>query len=103
MIYTSNYKTMEHSDFKTISISKDKGEDAGYKGDVNMNVTDVGPMDLQIGANEGQYMTVRIPATDTEHMYIDDVDVINEDLGIEKSAFSVPKKSRRWSPGSKTA
>jgi len=49
--------------------------DAGYTGDVNMNVTDVGPMDLQIGANEGQYMTVRIPAMDTEHMYIDDVNV----------------------------
>ena len=49
--------------------------EAGYTGDVNMNVTDVGPMDLQIGANEGQYMTVRIPATDTEHMYIDDVNV----------------------------
>lgn len=49
--------------------------EAGYTGDIKMNVTDVGPMDLQIGANEGQYMTVRIPATDTEHMYIDDVDV----------------------------
>lgn len=44
-------------------------------GKITMNVTDVGPMDLQIGANEGQYMTVRIPAMDTEHMYIDDVDV----------------------------
>ena len=49
--------------------------EAGYTGDVNMNVTDVGPMDLQIGANEGQYMTVRIPAMDTEHMYIDDINV----------------------------
>ena len=44
-------------------------------GKITMNVTDVGPMDLQIGANEGQYMTVRIPAMDTEHMYIDDIDV----------------------------
>ena len=49
--------------------------EAGYTGDIKMNVTDVGPMDLQIGANEGQYMTVRIPATDTKHMYIDDVNV----------------------------
>ncbi len=49
--------------------------EAGYTGDIKMNVTDVGPMDLQIGANEGQYMTVRIPAMDTEHMYIDDIDV----------------------------
>ena len=48
---------------------------AGYTGAVSMNVTDVGPMDLQIGANEGQYMTVQIPAVDTKHLYIDDVDV----------------------------
>ena len=49
---------------------------AGYEDEViTMNVTDVGPMDLQIGANEGQYMTVYIPAVDTEHLYIDDVDV----------------------------
>ena len=42
---------------------------------IDLNVTDVGPMNLQIGANEGQYMTVQIPAMDTKHMYIDDVDV----------------------------
>ena len=49
--------------------------DEGYTGSINMEVTDIGPMDLQIGANEGQQMTVRIPATDTKSLYIDDVDV----------------------------
>lgn len=48
---------------------------AGYTGAIEMNVTDVGPMDLQIGANEGQFMTVQIPSIDTEHLYIDDVNV----------------------------
>ena len=48
---------------------------ADYTGSISMNVTDVGPMNLQIGANEGQSMTVQIPAMDTKHMYIDDVDV----------------------------
>ncbi len=49
--------------------------DADYSGRIDLNVTDVGPIDLQIGANEGQYMTVQIPAMDTKHMYIDDLDV----------------------------
>lgn len=46
-----------------------------YSGDLSIEVTDIGPMDLQIGANEGQQMTVRIAAMDSKSMYIDDVDV----------------------------
>ncbi|SDB37169.1 flagellin [Pseudobutyrivibrio sp. YE44] len=44
-------------------------------GIVTFNVTDIGSMSLQIGANEGQSMLVRIAAVTTEFMYIDDVDV----------------------------
>ncbi|MCR4675035.1 MAG: flagellin [Lachnospiraceae bacterium] len=49
--------------------------DAGATGTVEMNVTTMGPMVLQIGANEGQQMSVKIPACDTESLYIDTVDV----------------------------
>ncbi len=49
--------------------------DAGYTGDVSLDVTDMGPMALQIGANEGQQMTVKIPSCDTKSLYIDEVDV----------------------------
>lgn len=42
---------------------------------VSLEVTDIGPMDLQIGANEGQQMSVRIPSMDLEHLYLDDIDV----------------------------
>ncbi|MCR4798156.1 MAG: flagellin [Lachnospiraceae bacterium] len=51
------------------------GADDPDKGKVTLNVTDLGPMDLQIGANEHQQMTVKIPATDTKSLYIDDLDV----------------------------
>ncbi|MBE5910508.1 flagellin N-terminal helical domain-containing protein [Pseudobutyrivibrio sp.] len=44
-------------------------------GMVTFNVTDIGSMTLQVGANEGQQMKVRIAAVTTEFMYIDDVDV----------------------------
>ncbi len=54
---------------------KDDSATPKVDGIISLNVTDVGPMDLQIGANEGQYMTVQIPAIDTKHMYIDDLDV----------------------------
>ena len=49
--------------------------DADATGDVSMNVTDMGPMVLQIGANENQQMSVKIPSCDTECLYIDTLDV----------------------------
>ncbi|PHU35393.1 flagellin [Pseudobutyrivibrio ruminis] len=49
--------------------------DDGYTGNVTLNVTDIGSMALQVGANEGQQMKVRIAAVTTQFMYIDDVDV----------------------------
>ncbi|SCZ78872.1 flagellin N-terminal helical domain-containing protein [Pseudobutyrivibrio xylanivorans] len=46
-----------------------------YDGLITFNVTDIGSMALQVGANEGQSMKVRIASVSTEFMYIDDVDV----------------------------
>ncbi len=44
-------------------------------GKISMKVTDVGPMDIQIGANEGQSMAVQIPSTRVEDLYLDEIDV----------------------------
>lgn len=44
-------------------------------GDVSLEVTDIGTMTFQIGANEGQTMDVRIPEISSKSLYIDDVDV----------------------------
>jgi flagellin len=44
----------------------------------------MGPMALQIGANEGQQMNVKIPACDAESLYVDDVDVTTV-LGAERA------------------
>jgi flagellin len=51
----------------------------GYTGNVTFNVTDIGSMALQVGANEGQQMKVRIASVTTEYMYIDDVDVTRQE------------------------
>lgn len=52
----------------------------GFKNDttnpeISLDVTEIGIMDLQIGANEGQTMQLRIPATDVESLYLDDINV----------------------------
>lgn len=52
--------------------------------DVSISVTSMGPMALQIGANEGQQMNVKIPACDAESLYVDDVDVTTV-LGAERA------------------
>ncbi len=53
--------------------------DVGYTGEIAFNVTDIGSMNLQIGANEGQSMEVRIACVNTQYMYIDDVDVTRQE------------------------
>lgn len=55
--------------------------DAGKKGDVDIEVTDIGTMTLQIGANEHQTMQVRIPEISSETLYLDEVDVTKVDGG----------------------
>ncbi|MCR5668559.1 MAG: flagellin [Lachnospiraceae bacterium] len=85
-------KTSEFGSQATVAVSGNKATitdvsgfkmsmliDEGFSGDISLEVTDVGPMDLQIGANEGQQMAVRIPATDTKSLYIDDLDVSTVD------------------------
>ena len=47
----------------------------GTTGDVKMNVTSIGTMTLQIGANENQVVDVRIPEVSSRTLYIDKVDV----------------------------
>lgn len=55
------------------------GDDPGpvAEGDVpiSVSVLDAGPMDLQIGANEGQLMSIRIPRVTPETLGIDKVNI----------------------------
>lgn len=47
----------------------------GTSGTVNIEVADIGPMTLQIGANENQTMDVRIREISSQTLYIDKVNV----------------------------
>ncbi len=80
----ATYKT----DGRRVIITDTKGFEMSFLMDdglgnpeeiVKFNVTDIGSMSLQVGANEGQQMKVRIASVSTEYMYIDDVDVTRQD------------------------
>jgi flagellin len=49
--------------------------DDGDEQEVTVSVLDAGPMDLQIGANEGQIMSVRIPKVTPQTLGIDKINV----------------------------
>lgn len=69
------------TDGNKITISDTNGfsisflAEEGYAGDVELEVTEIGTMVLQIGANESQNMAVRIPEVSTNSLYLDDLDV----------------------------
>lgn len=48
-------------------------------GDLKIEATGIGPMRLQIGANEGQVLEVRIPEISLKHMGIEGIDVSTEE------------------------
>lgn len=62
----------------------------GTLGKVNLEVTDVGPMTLQIGANENQTMDVRISEISSQTLYIDKVNVCTV-TGADRAITSFDK------------
>lgn len=55
--------------------NKPAGPDGTVDKSINFEVTEIGTMTLQIGANENQTMDVRIPSISAKALYIDGVDV----------------------------
>ena len=45
------------------------------KTEIKIEATDIGTLQLQIGANEGQELAVRVPILNTQSLYMDDLDV----------------------------
>lgn len=55
----------------------------GDETEVTVTVLSAGPMDLQIGANEGQMMEVRVPKVDAKTLGVDAVNVCTQDGATE--------------------
>ena len=50
----------------------------GGQVNVNLEMTDLGSMTLQVGAHENQVVDVRVPAVNCESLYIDDLNVVRK-------------------------
>ncbi len=50
---------------------------------ITVDATGIGPMRLQIGANEGQILEVDIPEISLRHMGIEDLEVTNEENSLD--------------------
>lgn len=69
---------------------------AGALGTATVTVLDAGPMNLQIGANEGQLMEVRIPEVSPKTLGIENVNVCTQQ-GAQNAIVSVDEAIRRVS------
>ncbi|MBO6214982.1 MAG: flagellin [Lachnospiraceae bacterium] len=69
--YEGNKITVTDTKDFEISMLLDKDT----TGVISMDVTDIGPMALQVGANEGQQMVVKIPSMSVDNLYLDSLDV----------------------------
>lgn len=73
--YDGNKLTITDVDGFQMTMLLAEGFETGATGKITLEVTDIGIMDIQVGANEGQTMQIRIPATDVESLYLDEIDV----------------------------
>lgn len=74
--YDGNKITITDTNGFQMSMLLEEGfSNQGANKEVELDVTDVGVMDLQIGANQGQTMQLRIPATDVDSLYLDNINV----------------------------
>lgn len=77
--------TYDYTASKSIDAARDDTKGTAYE--ATISVLDAGPMDLQIGANEGQTMAVRIPEVNSETLGIDKVNIATADGAQEAIAL----------------
>lgn len=75
-------KTLDDYLYSTTETTKTKYK-VGEKGDmeqsITLDLTGMGPMRLQVGANEGQIIEVEIPALNAVNLGVDGLDISTED------------------------
>ena len=65
--------TLSDSTGKSISIKLDES----YKGELNLEITGKGAMTMQVGANEGQTLDIRIPQVSLTALRLNNLDMSN--------------------------
>jgi len=76
---TRELEDYHYSTTKTTKTKYTIGEAGNLANSLTLDLTGMGPMQIQIGANAGQVIAIEIPAVDAYHLGIDDLDVTTED------------------------
>lgn len=75
-------KTLDDYHYSTTETTKTKytvGEKGNMEQSITLDLTGMGPMRFQVGANEGQIIEVEIPALNAVNLGIDGLDISTED------------------------
>lgn len=75
-------KTLDDYHYSTTETTKTKytvGEKGNMEQSITLDLTGMGPMRLQVGANEGQIIEVEIPALNAVNLGVDGLDISTED------------------------
>lgn len=73
-VYEKGYVTLKGSNGFELTLDLNDAA-VGTVTDIHVEVTDIGPMRIQIGANEGQVLAMEIPPVSLRNMGIEHIDV----------------------------
>ena len=68
-----------HTHTDTVKTTYKVGDVNDDSQNINLNLTGMGPMRLQVGANEGQIIQIEIPCLKTEYLGVDGLDITTEE------------------------
>ena len=83
VIVLDNKITFKDKTGKELTLDVDMDKLAGGTTNASLEITDIGSMRFQVGANEGQVIAVKIPAVNLKNLGLYDVDVTKENGGEE--------------------
>lgn len=72
-----------HTHTDTVKTEYKVGDMNDDTQNINLNLTGMGPMRIQVGANEGQVIQIEIPSLGTEYLGVDGLDITTEEKATE--------------------
>ena len=72
-----------HTHTDTVKTEYKVGDKDNDTQNINLNLTGMGPMRIQVGANEGQVIQIEIPSLGTEYLGVDGLNITTEEKATE--------------------
>lgn len=72
-----------HTHTDTVKTEYTVGDMNDDTQNINLNLTGMGPMRIQVGANEGQVIQIEIPSLGTEYLGVDGLDITTEEKATQ--------------------